>query len=59
MNNDLEIARAELQRAEAERNAAYWTFTRCAKGKPVPRELTRKVYELRAKLELLLNGFSA
>lgn len=35
---DLDRLRADLDRAEAERDREYWLFTRCANAPPVSRE---------------------
>lgn len=42
---------AELKILDAERNAQYWTFTRCARGKPVDPKLTRRIYDILKLLE--------
>lgn len=39
-----------LSRAKAEEDRLYWLFTRTARGKPVPPEVSRRVAELREKL---------
>ena len=42
--------RARLRAAEDAIDAAYWTFTRCARGRPPPRELYLRRNALRTEL---------
>lgn len=47
---DIETLQAELRKAKDEENAAYWHFTRSARGKPVSAEITRRIVALEAKI---------
>ena len=40
-----------LEKLEAERNRLYWMFCRCARAKPVPSTLIRRIYELKEQLQ--------
>jgi hypothetical protein len=39
-------AEEELKKLQAERDKLYWYFTRCARAKPVPSTLIRRICEL-------------
>ncbi len=39
-------AEQELEKLMAEKNRLYWLFTRCARAKPVPAEIFRRIHEL-------------
>lgn len=45
------LLRAELARVQAEIDAAYWTFTRCKRGRPVPLALFERKWALKQQLQ--------
>lgn len=57
MRDPAEMSLAELERelykARDEENAAYWRFTRCARGSPVPMvEISQRIARLRTLIAL-------
>jgi hypothetical protein len=52
----LEELEEALVRAREEQNAAYWTFTRCARGKPVSPDITRRIVALERQVAELKWG---
>ena len=50
MRRSLRDLRAELGKVEARIDALYWTFTRCARGKP-PAVVEPDIYQRRNALQ--------
>lgn len=46
----IEEATEDVRRARDARDAAYWMFTRTARGQPVPRRLSRAVVAAEERL---------